>query len=94
MEWIGVIGIVVGLVFFVVAAMRGWNVLITSIVTAIVIALTNGMDIMSSMVGTETSYVTGLAGFLRGNLIIFMAAPSWASSWTSRVPRNPSRRQS
>ena len=41
MEWIGVIGIIVGLVFFVVAAMRGWNVLITSIVTAIVIALTN-----------------------------------------------------
>lgn len=72
MEWIGVIGIIVGLVFFVVAAMRGWNVLITSIVTAIVIALTNGMDIMNSMVGTETSYVTGLAGFLRGNLIIFM----------------------
>lgn len=29
MEWIGVIGIIVGLVFFVVAAMRGWNVLIT-----------------------------------------------------------------
>ena len=94
MEWIGVIGIVVGLVFFVVAAMRGWNVLITSIVTAIVIALTNGMDIMSSMVGTETSYVTGLAGFLRGNLIIFMGAPSWASSWTNRVPQNPLRRPS
>ena len=72
MEWIGVLGIVVGLVFFVIAAMRGWNVLITSIVTAIVIALTNGMDIMNSMVGTETSYVTGLEGFIRGNLLIFM----------------------
>ena len=72
MEWIGVIGIVVGLVFFVVAAMKGWNVLITSIVTAIVIALTNGMDIMNAMVGTETSYVTGLAGFIRDNLLIFM----------------------
>lgn len=72
MEWIGVIGIVVGLVFFVVAAMKGWNVLITSIVTAIIIALTNSMDIMSSMVGTESSYVTGLAGFIRGNLLIFM----------------------
>ena len=72
MEWIGVLGIVVGLVFFVVAAMKGWNVLITSIVTAIVIALTNGMDIMNAMVGTETSYVTGLAGFIRGNLLIFM----------------------
>lgn len=72
MEWLGVAGIVVGLVFFVVAAMRGWNVLITSIVTAVVIALTNGMDVMASMVGTETSYVTGLAGFIRGNLLIFM----------------------
>lgn len=68
MEWIGVIGIVAGLVFFVIAAMRGWNVLITSIVTAIIIALTNGMDIMNTMVGTETSYATGLAGFIRGNL--------------------------
>lgn len=72
MEWIGVIGIVVALVFFVIAAMRGWNVLITSIVTAIIIALTNGMDVMSSMVGAESSYVTGLAGFIRGNLLIFM----------------------
>ena len=72
MEWIGVIGIIVGLVFFVVAAMKGWNVLITSIVTAIIIALTNGMDIMNSMVGTEKSYVPGLAGFIRGNLLIFM----------------------
>ena len=72
MEWIGVIGIVAGLVFFVIAAMRGWNVLITSIVTAIIIALTNGMDIMNTMVGTETSYATGLAGFIRGNLMIFM----------------------
>lgn len=53
MEWIGVIGIVAGLVFFVIAAMRGWNVLITSIVTAIIIALTNGMDIMNTMVGPK-----------------------------------------
>lgn len=34
MEWIGVIGIVAGLVFFVIAAMKGWNVLVTSLVTA------------------------------------------------------------
>lgn len=74
MEWIGVIGIVAGLVFFVIAAMKGWNVLITSIVTAIIIALTNGMDIGAAMVGTESSYVTGLAGFVQKNLLIFMGA--------------------
>lgn len=74
MEWIGVIGIVAGLVFFVIAAMKGWNVLITSIVTAIIIALTNGMDIAAAMVGGESSYVTGLAGFVQKNLLIFMGA--------------------
>lgn len=72
MEWIGVLGIVVGLVFFVVAAMKGWNVLITSIVTAAIIALANGMDIWGAMVGAEKSYVTGLAGFVQKNLLIFM----------------------
>lgn len=72
MEWIGVIGIVAGLVFFVIAAMRGWNVLITSLITAVIIAATNGMDIMSAMVGGEKSYVTGLAGFVQKNLLIFM----------------------
>ena len=36
MEWIGVAGIVVGLVFFVIAAMKGWNVLITSLVLSLI----------------------------------------------------------
>ena len=72
MEWLGVAGIVAGLVFFVIAAMKGWNVLIPSIVTAIIIALTNGMDIAAAMVGGESSYVTGLAGFVQKNLLIFM----------------------
>ena len=72
MEIIGVIGIIVGLVFFVIAAMKGWNVLITSIVTAIIIAVTNGMDIATAMVGKESSYVTGLAGFVQNNIFIFL----------------------
>ena len=72
MEIVGVLGIIVGLVFFVIAAMKGWNVLITSIVTAIIIALTNGMDIAASMVGKESSYVTGLAGFVQNNIFIFL----------------------
>ncbi|MEG0791861.1 MAG: hypothetical protein RR842_12745 [Gordonibacter sp.] len=72
MEWLGVAGIVVGLVFFVIAAMKGWNVLITSLITAVIIALTNGMDIAAAMVGGESSYVTGLAGFVQKNLLIFM----------------------
>lgn len=52
--------------------MKGWNVLVTSLVTAVIIAATNGMDIMNAMVGSEKSYVTGLAGFVQKNLLIFM----------------------
>ena len=74
MEWIGVIGIIVGLVFFVIAAMKGWNVLITSVVTAVIIAVTNGMDIAAAMVGGESSYVAGLASFVQKNLLIFIGA--------------------
>ena len=74
MEWIGVIGIIVGLVFFVIAAMKGWNVLVTSIVTAVIIAATNGMDIANAILGTQSSYVTGLASFVQKNLLIFMGA--------------------
>lgn len=72
MEVIGVIGIIVGLVFFVVAAMKGWNVLVTSIVTAIIIALTNGMNIADAMIGAKGSYVTGLASFVQKNIFIFL----------------------
>ena len=54
MEVIGVIGIVVGLVIFVIAAMKGWNVLITSLVAAAIIALTNGMDLAASLLAAKS----------------------------------------
>lgn len=72
MEVIGVIGIIVALVIFVIASMKGWNVLITSLIAAAIIIVTNGMDLASTMVGSEKSYVTGLAGFVQKNLLIFM----------------------
>ena len=59
MEWIGVIGIIVGLVFFVIAAMKGWNVLITSVVTAVIIAVTNGMGIADAMLGAAGRSFSG-----------------------------------
>ena len=74
MEAIGVIGIIVALVLFVIAAMKGWNVIITSLCAAAIICLTNGMDIASSIVGSEKSYVTGLAGFVQKNILIFAGA--------------------
>lgn len=72
MEWIGVIGIFVALVFFVIAAMKGYNVLVTSVITAVIIILTNGMDLANNILGVEGSYSSGLASFIRGNMLIFL----------------------
>ena len=44
MEVIGIIGIIIALAFFIVAAMRGLSVLISAPVAALVIIVTNGMD--------------------------------------------------
>lgn len=72
MEWIGVAGIFAALVFFVVAAMKGYNVLVTSIITAVIIIVTNSMDMAESILGAEGSYSAGLASFIKGNMLIFL----------------------
>ena len=89
MEWIGVAGIVVGLVFFVIAAMKGWNVLVTSIVTAIIIALTNGMDIAAAMVGGESSYVTGPVSYTHLSLDTALPSSEAAMAMTSTAKGPP-----
>lgn len=73
MEWIGVIGIFIALVFFVVSAMRGYNVMITAPITAVIIILANGMDMATSMlVDPSQSYMAGLASFVKNNMLIFL----------------------
>ena len=73
MEVIGVIGILVALAFFIFMAMRGYSVLIIAPLTAIIIILTNQMDFATSFLSDpQTSYLAGLAGFIRNNLLIFL----------------------
>ena len=65
MESMGVIGIVIGLIIFAIASMNGWNVLVASLITAAIIALTNGMGVAAALVGGDKSYVTGMGeGYL------------------------------
>lgn len=73
MEWIGVAGIVVALIFFIIAAMRGWNVMITGPLTAIIILITNQLDFSQFfLTDPSNSYLAGLAGFVKANLLIFL----------------------
>jgi H+/gluconate symporter-like permease len=73
MEWIGVLGIIVALTFFIVAAMRGYSVMITAPLTAIIIILTNQLDFTQTFLSDpSSSYLAGLAGFIQKNLLIFL----------------------
>ena len=73
MEWIGVAGILLALAFFVVAAMRGYTVLLTAPVTAIIIILTNQLDFNQYFFADPSnSYLAGVGGFITDTVPIFV----------------------
>ena len=73
MEAIGVVGIFVALAFFIIAAMKGYTVLITAPITAAIIILTNQMDVAQYLISDpNSSYMVGLGSFVRNNLPIFV----------------------
>lgn len=102
MEWIGVAGIVVALVFFIVAAMKGYTVMLTAPITAIIIILTNQMDFNQFFFADpQDSYLAGAGSFVMSTIPIFIlsavfgkyidasgAARSIASALMSKVGTN------
>lgn len=103
MEIVGVIGIIVALVFFIIASMRGWSVMITAPITAIIIILTNQLDLTQYFISDpKNSYLAGLGSFITKNFLIFLlsailgkfldvsgAARSIANALMSKVGADP-----
>ena len=104
MEWIGVAGIVFALVFFIVAAMRGYTVMLTAPITAIIIILTNQMDFEQFFFSDpQDSYLAGAGSFVMSTIPVFVlsavfgkfidasgAARSIASALMAKIGRNSS----
>ncbi|WP_428910962.1 GntP family permease [Niallia sp. Krafla_26] len=72
MEIIQVIGILLAIAVIIFTAMKGFNILIVAPIASIIVILTNQMDFFSSLIGTENSYMTGLAGFIINFFAVFM----------------------
>lgn len=73
MEVIGIIGIIIALAFFIVAAMRGLSVLISAPVAALVIIVTNGMDPITYLVtDPANSFAAGMGNFVYQNALLFI----------------------
>jgi len=63
------IGIILGLIVLITFAYKGWSFLWVAPVAAVIVALTNNID----MLGAYTiSYMEGLVGFVRNWFPLFM----------------------
>lgn len=72
MEWINVAGIGLAVVIMVVLALRSVSLLIIGPVCALVVILTNGMNLYSSLFTDPDSYLIGVGGFISKYLLLFM----------------------
>jgi H+/gluconate symporter-like permease len=72
MDIIQVVGILLAIAAIIYAAMKGFNILIVAPIASIIVIVTNQMDFFSSIIGTENSYMTGLAGFIINFFAVFM----------------------
>ncbi len=66
------IEIFVGILFLVCLAMRGMNIIVIAPLAALIIILTNGMDLQASFFSGQTAYLSGMAGFVKNFLPIFI----------------------
>lgn len=75
----GIFGIVLAIVFVIYMSMKGFNILFVAPVASVIVILTNGMDLFSSLIGTEASFMTGLADFIIKYFSIFLLGGILAS---------------
>ncbi len=74
-EVLSLIGILLSLVFYVYAAVKGWHLLFIAICSTIIVALFSGMDVVTAVTGT---FATGMAGFWGKYMIMFIGGSLFA----------------
>ncbi|MGE5381478.1 MAG: GntP family permease [Methylocystaceae bacterium] len=72
MEWLGPVGILVALLAIMFLAMRSYSILVIGPFCALIVILTNKMDIISALVSAPNSYMMGLAGFIAKYFLVFL----------------------
>ncbi len=73
MEWLGILGIFLALAMFIFLSMRSYNVMLTAPLCALIIIVTNGMDVVNFfLTDPKLSYLSGVGGFVTKNLLIFL----------------------
>ncbi len=69
---LGTIGILIAIALIVILAMKGYSIVFAAPLAAIVVIVTNGMNFFPSLIGNESSFMTGLAGFVINYFAVFL----------------------
>lgn len=72
MDFLAVLGIGLGVFTIIYFALRGLNITIAVPLAALIIILTNRMDIFSHLLGEDHSFMAGLADFIVENFALFL----------------------
>lgn len=72
---ISLLGILVGLIFLIVAAFKGFNVLFTTIIGSLIVILFSGINALEGM---KTIYLPGFASFAQNYLLLFVLSSVYA----------------
>ena len=75
----GILGIIVAIFVVIFLAMKGNSIIFVAPVASIIVILTNGMDFFPSLIGTEASFMTGLAEFIINFFAVFLLGSILAS---------------
>lgn len=72
MEAVQLLGILIGIVLVIYLAIKGVSVILAAPLAAIIIIISNQMDFFPSLVGAESSYLTGLTAYIISFFAIFL----------------------
>lgn len=72
MDMLHVLGIVLAIVAIIYAAMKGFSIIIVAPMAALIVILTNQMDLFATLLGSEASYIAGLTDFIVNFFAVFL----------------------
>lgn len=75
MEQLSLLGILLGLAFLVVLALRGWHILVIAPIAAVIVTLFSKMPLVKTLYGP---YMQGFAGFATKMFLIFLTGTIFA----------------
>ena len=85
----GILGIIIAIFVVIFLAMKGYSIIFIAPVASIIVIITNGMDFFPSLIGTEASFMTGLAEFIINFFAVFLLGAILASISKGVVLHNP-----